>query len=142
MLGLSAANLLRPARGQDGEPNAKAGTTGVSAEPELQSAERRNGRRPPTATAATSLRQDPYRICYCLSGWGIFLTEGFQATIGLPKPPRGHCPREALFYTAGPSLQRRDSLAQLRDRVRGQLPRWVAPGSETPAREVLFARRA
>jgi hypothetical protein len=42
-----------------------------------------------TATNTSSFHQHPYRICYYCSVGGIFLTEGFQATIRLPKgPPR------------------------------------------------------
>jgi hypothetical protein len=55
-------------------------------------AERRNGRGRPMATTTSSLPQHPYRICLLSFDRGILLTEGFQATIGLPKAPPGHCP--------------------------------------------------
>jgi hypothetical protein len=41
----------------------------------------------PTATTAISIVKNTYNFWYCCSIRGIFLTEGFQATIRLPKAP-------------------------------------------------------
>ena len=40
-----------------------------------------------TATTTSSFHLHPYHICYYCSVRGIFLTEGFQATIKLPEVP-------------------------------------------------------
>jgi hypothetical protein len=50
---------------------------------------------------------------------GHIFNRRLSAKNRLPKaPPPGHCSREALFYTAGPSLRRGDSLAQSRKHLR------------------------
>ena len=53
----------------------------------VTAAECRNGRGLPMATVASSVGQHTYHTSYYCSGWGIFLTEGFQATIRLPEVP-------------------------------------------------------
>jgi hypothetical protein len=62
----------------------------ISSTPSRRPAERHHGRGPPTPPVASTFGQHTYRTSYYRSIRGIFLTEGFQATIRLPKvpPPR------------------------------------------------------
>ena len=55
--------------------------------PSRRPAERHNGRGPPTPPVASTFGQHTYRTSYYRSIRGIFLTEGFQATIRLPEVP-------------------------------------------------------
>ena len=56
---------------------------------ELQRPSATTGAGRPTATTASTFGQHTYRTSYYRSIRGIFLTEGFQATIRLPEvPPR------------------------------------------------------
>jgi hypothetical protein len=82
-------------------------------------AERHNGRGPTNRDNNIELPSMPHRVCYYCRGRDIFSTDGFQPKTGCQRPPPpGHCSREALFYTAGPSLRRGDSLAQSRKHLR------------------------
>jgi hypothetical protein len=71
--------------------------------PSRRPAERHNGRGPPTPPVASTFGQHTYRTGYYRSIRGIFLKEGFQATIWLQKaPPRGALPPEALSIPPTP----------------------------------------